>query len=192
MGRKSLATERRAEILDAFERCIVRYGIDVSLEQIAATAGVQRSLIRHYLGNREAVVDQLIARIAAEYPQQLAAFINTAPTTTALLDCLFSESVGVTDWDALITAVISTAQDRFPQAKQRVVQMMHTIITTVALRLEVLFPHASPERCYASAYSVLCLVQTNESMVWLGLGDEHTQFARASAEALLAQLNHPA
>lgn len=28
MGRKSLATERQTEILDAFERCVVQYGLE--------------------------------------------------------------------------------------------------------------------------------------------------------------------
>ncbi|NJM06754.1 TetR/AcrR family transcriptional regulator [Candidatus Gracilibacteria bacterium] len=75
MGRKSLAEERREDILAAFERCIARYGIDVPLEQIADEAGVKRSLIRHYLGNRDELVEQVIERIAVEYPRQVASFI---------------------------------------------------------------------------------------------------------------------
>jgi AcrR family transcriptional regulator len=190
MGRKSLAEERRAEILAAFERCIVRYGIDVSLERIAEEAGVQRSLIRHYLGNREEVVEQLIERIAAEYPRDLAACL-TAPqvgTAAQMLDYLFSETVAAPDWDTLITAVVSTAQDRFPQAKQHIVEMMQAIIALVAARLEAFFPQAPPELCYEVAYSVLCLVQTNESMIWLGLQRRHTGMARASAEVLIRRL----
>jgi AcrR family transcriptional regulator len=188
MGRKSLAEERRAAILDAFERCIARYGIDVPLERIAEEAGVQRSLIRHYLGNREEVVDQLIVRIAAEYPQQITACLATAPTADAVLDYLFGATVGATNWDALITAVVNTAQDRFPQAKQRVTQMMQTIIDHVAARLEEFFPQAPAALCYEVAYGVLCLVQTNESMVWLGLDRRHTGLARANAEMLIGRL----
>lgn len=188
MGRKSLAEERRAEILDAFERCIVRYGIDVPLERIAEEAGVQRSLIRHYLGNREEVVDQLIARIAEAYPRQIGTCIDAAPTPAEVLDYLFTSTVGAPDWDALLTAVISTAQNRFPEAKQRVAQMMQAIILHVTARLEALFPQAPPELCYEVAYGVLCLVQTNESMTWLGLAKHHTAMARRNAEVLLKLL----
>ncbi len=190
MGRKSLVEERREEILAAFERCIGRYGIDVPLERIAKEAGMQRSLIRHYIGNRDEVVEQLMARIAEAYPRQIAEAIapEQAGQIKDVLDCLFNETIVATDWDAMIRAVVSTAQDRYPQAKQRIAQMMETISAHVARRLEELFPQAAPELCYEVAYGVLCLVQTNESMVWLGLDRRHTGLARASAEVLVGRL----
>ena len=66
--------------------------------------------------------------------------------------------------------------------------MMQTIIDLVALRLGELFPQAAQEQCYAVAYGVLCMVQTNESMVWLGLDKRHTGIARANADVLVRQL----
>jgi hypothetical protein len=66
--------------------------------------------------------------------------------------------------------------------------MMQTIIDHVAARLEELFPQAPAALCYEVAYGVLCLVQTNESMVWLGLDRRHTGLARANAEMLIGRL----
>ena len=51
MGRKSLANERREQILDAFAIYLRQHGFEgCTLERVAEIAGVQRSIIRHYIG----------------------------------------------------------------------------------------------------------------------------------------------
>jgi AcrR family transcriptional regulator len=198
MGRKSLADERREEILAAFERCIGRYGIDVPLEQIADEAGVQRSLIRHYLGNRDELVDQVIARIAEAYPRRLAALLAPALAagTSGVLDFLFADALkddGIeADWDAVIMAVVNTAQGRYPQAKERVAQIIVAMVEHLAEALAQLFPQATATRRYAVAYSLFCLAQMNDSLLWLGLAPRHTLLARASAACLLDDLGYEA
>lgn len=198
MGRKSRADERREAILAAFERCIGRYGIDVSLEQIADEAGVQRSLIRHYLGNRDELVEQVIARIAEAYPQRVGELFRRGLEcgVGCVLDALFPErpedrfwSSGPTpDWDAVLDAVLNTGRGRYPQAKERVALMMEEIVVEAAAVLNLLYPQATPARCYEVAYGLLCLAQTHESLLLLGLNPRHTPLARASAERLLAEL----
>jgi AcrR family transcriptional regulator len=198
MGRKSLAEERREEILAAFERCIGRYGIDVPLERIADEAGVQRSLIRHYLGNREELVAQLIERIAAEYPRRVSELIERerGGGPTGLLDLMFPlgeaeqprEVVPGSGWDALITAVMSAAQGRYPQAKHRLAQMMEQIVEQIADGLAHLFPHAPLDARHEAAYALLCLINSHESLVLLGIGARYSVLARRSAERILEEL----
>jgi AcrR family transcriptional regulator len=198
MGRKSRADVRREEILAAFERCIGQYGIDVPLERIADEAGVQRSLIRHYLGNRDELVDQVIARIAEAYPRRVAELLDPALVrgVDGVLDVFFGgeattnlvSGVTASDWDDVIHAVVSTAQGRYPQAKQRVALMIVAIVEQIASVLAQLFPRATPAACYEAAFGVVCLVQANEELRWLGLDPRHTAMARASAEQLLDDL----
>jgi AcrR family transcriptional regulator len=190
MGRKSLAEERREDILAAFERCIARYGIDVPLEQIADEAGVKRSLIRHYLGNRDELVDQLIERIATEYPHQVATFIaKLLPDgIDVLLDSFFVEDLMTPAWDVVVSAVMNTAQGHYPAAKQRVAQMMVDITEEVATAMRQLYPQASADAAYEVAYALVCLVQAHESMIDIGLDKRHTQFIRASAAHLIKGL----
>ncbi|HEU4325664.1 MAG TPA: hypothetical protein VFS21_21165 [Roseiflexaceae bacterium] len=197
MGRKSRAEVRRAEILAAFERCIVRWGFDVPLEQIADEAGVRRSLIRHYLGNRDELVDQLIAQIAQEYPQRAADFFSRMLERGAdgLLDALFplgapddSSEGFVPSWDAAINALLGTAQGHYPQAKQRLAQMMEQIVEQTAGLLRQHFPRAGSGACYEAAYGLLCLVQSHDMLLSLGMNPRHTVLARASAARLLADL----
>jgi AcrR family transcriptional regulator len=194
MGRKSRGEERRETILAAFERCIARYGIDVPLEQIADEARIKRSMIRHYLGNRDELVDQVIARIAVGYPTLVAELLAAAVAggVAGVLDALFPTNPSATDWDNVIMAVVNTAQGRYPQAKQRLAAMMEQLVATVADTLAQLFPQAEAGRRSQIAYALLCLVQTHESLLWLGLDPHYSAAARASALLLLDSLAHPA
>ncbi|HMQ32694.1 MAG TPA: TetR/AcrR family transcriptional regulator [Chloroflexaceae bacterium] len=190
MGRKSRADTRREEILAAFERCIGRYGIDAPLERIAEEAGVQRSLIRHYLGNRDELVDQIVERIAEAYPQRVAAALEPALAQGAagVLDVFFSDALNDNAWDDVIHAVVSAAQGRYPRARQRVAAMLVALVERIAEALARLFPTATPEARYEAAYGLLCLAQSNLELRWLGLDPRHTAMARAGAERLLAAL----
>ena len=63
MARPSVKEKRTEEILNAFEKCVARFGVEGStLEKIAEEASLRRSLLRHYIGNRDELIDALIAR----------------------------------------------------------------------------------------------------------------------------------
>ena len=63
-GRKSIAKERRAQILDAFHRCAVRCGLEkASLREVAEEAGLPVSNLHHYFKNRDEMVSELVKQI---------------------------------------------------------------------------------------------------------------------------------
>jgi len=63
-GRKSIAHERRTQILDAFHRCAVRSGLEkASLREVAEEAGVPVSNLHHFFKNRDEMVSELVKRI---------------------------------------------------------------------------------------------------------------------------------
>ena len=64
MPRPSIAVERREEILAAFEVCALRKGLGATtLADVAQEAGLPRSLVRHFIGNRADMVAGLIERM---------------------------------------------------------------------------------------------------------------------------------
>ena len=70
MPRPSLKDAKSKEILDAFVRCAARFGLDGStLERIADEAGIQRPMIRHYLGNRDQMIAKLLEHVNSRFDE---------------------------------------------------------------------------------------------------------------------------
>jgi AcrR family transcriptional regulator len=192
MGRKSLATERREAILDAFERCIVKYGLEgSSLEQIADEAGMKRSIIRHYIGNRDELVDQLVERAVANYQAQILdsfAHVTGPALVEKVLEVLFAVQATYNAQDKLVVDVLMTAKERYPRAKQLLAAMFNDLIATFAADLAAVYPTAEPAACQRVSYAIFCLAMSHESFLWLGVAPTYHSAARQTAEQLLATL----
>lgn len=191
MSRKSLADVRREEILHGFARCIGKYGLDVSLEQIAAETGVKRSIIRHYIGNRDDLIDAMIERITQVYLQEISAKLSRIGEThdeAALLDYLFDDETSYADWDRVIIDVLATARERYPNARRNLQKMFKEADRLLARTLAALYPAARAEQCKHIAYSLFCLVTTHETMQWVGFDDVDRATVQESASVLLATL----
>src|SRR5215831_9063289 len=113
MGRPSLGETRRPQILRAFEDCVLEYGLEgTSLERIAQQAGVRRSLIRHYFGNKddlaEALVAGIIERTVAE-SQNLANADGEQAGAEALVGYLTGSRFADKRDDALVDALMAAS-----------------------------------------------------------------------------------
>jgi AcrR family transcriptional regulator len=63
-GRKSIANQRRAQILEAFRACAVRSGLEkASLREVAGEVGLPVSNLHHFFKNRDEMVSELEKRI---------------------------------------------------------------------------------------------------------------------------------
>jgi AcrR family transcriptional regulator len=67
MGRKSLAKERRGQIVKALNRCISKYGLqNTTIKKIAEEAGVQPGILHHYFKDRDEIVEEMVRTIVDE------------------------------------------------------------------------------------------------------------------------------
>ena len=121
-GATSLVEERREQILQAAARCIGEHGVDgATQERIAAAAGMSRPHVRHYVGNREALLDAVWAadhravRRPGPRDQEPRA---TPERLDALLDYLFGPEFAYGEDDAVINAFLmaSTTDERLRAA----------------------------------------------------------------------------
>lgn len=72
MGRPPKIEERSEEIMRAFEVCVARNGLPATtLADVAAEAGLPRSLVRYFMGNRDEMTDRLIERLMARAESSL-------------------------------------------------------------------------------------------------------------------------
>lgn len=128
MGRPSMAGQRIEEILDALELCIIEQGIQASsLESIADKAGLKRSILRHYIGNRDQIIVALSQRwrnIYSQQWQQLLSWLPSENKAESLIEAIFS--IGSSDRvkGTIIGEAIFSEAKRLPEVKQDQEQVM--------------------------------------------------------------------
>jgi AcrR family transcriptional regulator len=67
MGRKSIADERRTQIVQAFYQCVVQEGAaGASIRKIASQAGVSPSTLHHYFKDRDEIIEEAVVYFTDE------------------------------------------------------------------------------------------------------------------------------
>jgi len=101
MARPSRKAERREEILDAFERCVARFGVEgATLERTAEEAGLARALIRHNAGNRDQLLEAMTTRFlerTRQRTEEMAAALPAENRLAVLIDWLFDPAYAAPD-----------------------------------------------------------------------------------------------
>ena len=195
MGRRSLASTRKPQILGAFEACVLRYGLEgSSLERIAQEAGVRRSLIRHYFGNRNELTEALIAGVIERTVSVYRDVIRTAGAeggTTALVDYLTGPAFPDKRDDALVDALMAVSH-RDERLRGQLRAKYQTFQQSIHRELRRAFPSADADMVRATSYSLMCLAIGNAAMYDLELPAREHGDARRCAMHLVACLQDTA
>lgn len=191
MGRPSKKEERTEEILNAFYRCVAHFGIEGStLERIAEEAGLKRSLVRHFVGNREELIDLLVDRVVKKSDDQWRAFLAYLPAQNRsqfLLDGLFSDQENDPEFVLVIESLIFAA-GREDSMRERMQAWLQSFTDDVADILVKDYPQAKPESIAAVSYGLISLYFNLDSLAPLGMNEQYRQPARTAAEYLLQSL----
>ncbi len=190
MGRKSLANERTEQILDAFERCIVKYGYESSsLELIAKEANVKRSIIRHYIGNREDLSEALIDRILsyeANMTQEALQRLSPKQLKKELLNYLF-----LTPYDPqsrhielLLKALWQSAESN-PRINKMLAKLYKQSELEITESLQYIYPKAKSKQLKDVAYSLLCLAEGLDNTQMIGFDKKRAKSIRQTAEQII-------
>ncbi|MBK8804742.1 MAG: TetR/AcrR family transcriptional regulator [Fibrobacteres bacterium] len=189
MGRRSLASERKTLIIEALAAVIREDGYEAAtLERVAAQAGVQRTLIRHYFGNRDELIKEALVHITGKYLADYTSAVENLPAAQsipALIDYLFGGQFNQRmEDDAVIDALIASS-NQSDAAKSAVLQMYRTFEDTVSALLERAIPLGSPEGIKDVAYAMVCLAEQHAMMRSLGMGDCREAGLKRTALALI-------
>ncbi len=183
MGRKSLVTERQTQLLDAFETCIVRDGLaGATLQRVADEAGVKLSVIHHYIGKRQDLINAMVARFIERYQTDTQAYLQQLPTQNRLshlLDFYFSATgVFYQSQDTVILNALLSLGDRDPQVKQQ----LNALYTQLVSDFDSLIAEADPDKPIharqAMAHNLLSLWLGHATLRWLGFSAETDTWAR--------------
>ena len=176
MPRLSIKDQRAKEIVSAFERCIVRNGINgAQLEKIAAESGIQRPALRHFIGNREELIYELTKSIANEYTQMLTTAgklldqVGSSPND--LLVILFMQSRLTTPERIIVFVNLYSISHRYPYVKKQLSKWYLDYVDWVAGQLAKFKPKASKQDLDATAIALVSMSLNFASLAPLEIKD---------------------
>ncbi len=192
MGRPSLRDVRTEEILTAYETCVARHGLDgATQDRIAEEAGVKRTLLRHYLGNKDEMVDALIDHVVARFNAETDQMIAALPATgrpKALLDILFGP-LGITESASVLTInALGAASDRFPKARTGLLAAIDRMLDAIAKELCDAYPKAGEEQCRVAAHGICHLYFSVDGLMMMRPPKAWQALARRAADVHLQAL----
>ena len=161
MPRPSLKQVRSEEILASYAKCIVRFGLEgATQEKIAVEAGVQRSILRHYLGNREQMIGALIDYVDRNIESEVEALVGALPESgrvSALIDLLFDASHASDENTAMTMQALASASHSHPQVHSKILSWSGQFIDFVIDELFREFPDAADEDVFQTAFGIVAL-----------------------------------
>ncbi len=195
MGRPSLAEQRTVEILDAFERCVGRYGLHgSSLDRIAEVAGMKRSILRHYVGNRDELVLALARRVIAKFESffdsHLEATEDLSPVEQ-LVTYLFPDTAVSSAESVLVIESLIAEGGSCPEIREMMKGYVERLVNQSAKLLRQAYPEASRRDCWSVAYGIVSICFNQESLTPLELPPRYLKAARATADLLIRSLEQP-
>jgi AcrR family transcriptional regulator len=191
MGRKSLKAAKVSVILNAFEKCIEEKGLqNTTLDNIADEAGMARRMVRHYIGNRNELINAGVARIIEKFNTTVLAVIDQARPEerfATALDYIFSEAFNqlpatqhvaallpVSLYDAQVQKAVKTIYDSFQLGLEK--------------ELETYAPQSDSRARINTAYSIMCLSFGGGWMGNIGFDPQLNALNKKIAENLIAEL----
>lgn len=192
MGRPDLTAVRTAEILDAFEQCVARFGLEgSSLERVAEEAGMKRSILRHYVGNREDLVQALADRVVSKFRRRFDEFresISESSQPAQLLEFFFPKQPLESTESILVVEALIAASGEYPAVQTLMLGYIDDLVSGTASELQTAFPESGRTRCWEVAYGVVSICFNQESLSPLGLSPRYLRSARNCSKLLLESL----
>lgn len=192
LGRKNLSSQRKEEILNAFELSIAKYGFaNSSTHRISEVAKVKQPIIAHYFGNKEAMVEALVDRIMNDYVSRMQEALGDSSGNTRiqnLLDFLFGPGLlgNITKRNLIGQLLAASLHDE--KLRDRMKGMYTSFLAMGVKELQVIYPEVSSVILERVVYGVLCLAVGNDALLSVSIPYSNRLLARQCADALISQL----
>ncbi|MEM1114059.1 MAG: TetR/AcrR family transcriptional regulator [Pseudomonadota bacterium] len=187
MARASLKAVRSEQILDAYERCVVQFGVEgAGLQKIADEAGMTRSLLRHNIGNSEDLLKALVERFLQRGIQAAGEFDRYLPQEgriDALLELLFNPLYRSRTEDILLYQALLVAGQTRPGLRSELTQWYDDYVNWALAELSAAFPEQTAAKLRPTAVAIIALYFNCDSMATLTASDADTLFADGLAAA---------
>ncbi len=193
MARKSVKIQRSKEIIDAFERCISKWGLDgASLERIATESAIKRPALRHFIGNRDELIIALVKSMVAEYKfaqssmTKILRKANRGPDE--LISMLLLQSDLTSANRILVLMNLYAAAPRYPKVQKELRDWYKNYVNWTADRLSEFKPKADKKLVKIVASGLIGIAFNYASLSSLELDDAQQQQATDACRTLIGLL----
>ncbi len=190
MARAKIEDERKEQILKAFEACVIREGLaKTTLQKVADEAGLPRSLVRYFVGNRADMVDLLIKRMIGRTTDAFAADRNLSPKLSMreLVDFLFDQAMGDDISNNVVGELWYLAQ-RDEAIRRSLSGLYQTLVESLVEQMKNNHMGTTKNQRSATAYTLMSLAYGDSSFSFLNLEIGDRQAARDAAYAVIENL----
>jgi TetR/AcrR family transcriptional repressor of bet genes len=192
MGRKDLTLERQDAILDAMERCIVKYGLQsTTLSNIASEAGINRGLIHHYIGNRDDVIQLMVERLLEKYQVSFKNYAAAQPESNhaeIVVGYYFDAWFELAPEDDALIMELLAESERDPHIRKLLLNLYNAFENMIARELSFLFPKTDTKKLHSVSYSLMLFAFSHATLTWLGLPQAKQANVRSVAINLVQTL----
>ncbi len=189
MPRPSMKTERKEQVLAAYVRAVSKHGLSgATLETIAGEAAMTRPLVRHHLGNKEEMFEQLVEHIVGEFSRQTRLIADALPESrriAALIELLFGMPEDTTAELIFVFAELTLKSVSDKALAARLCASIAEFENLLAAEVIAEFPAASVENTRAVAHGIMAIYFNNVSLAPLA---PNTHDARNAVGILIQSL----
>jgi AcrR family transcriptional regulator len=191
VGRRSLQTERRAQILDACEAVVLDEGLSAaSPSRVAAQIGLDRSTVHHYFRTQAELLGGLVERIVDGYlgeVRELSSSRGRDAGIREILDLLLSPEFSLPRYDRLVDE-FAAASHRDDEVRRQLRRLYRSLEKSSVEMFLKAMPAADPERVRDTAYTVYALVEGAYLLHAQGFPANRLRAARRTAHRLVEAL----
>lgn len=190
VGRPSKARERIAEILRVTATVVARDGLaNTTLSRVAGAAGMQRTLVLHYFGSRDALIQAFVNQAVAAYGTAMLR-VHTGEPLRQRVAAMFTPGAYHSREDLVVWSELVALGARDPTVRQR----LRTLWTQHWLpdlehQLAAQYPAASQDAIGAAAYALACLFEAHWAFHVQDItGPDRQHQAQQAAQTILDSL----
>lgn len=190
MVRAKIGDERREQILSAFEACVIREGLaKTTLQKVADEAGLPRSLVRYFIGNRGDMVPLLIDRMIERADNDLSGLKPKDDTvsTADMVDFMFDFAFANETSNAIIGELWNLS-DRDAEIRQRLAGLYQRMLDKLTEQMALDRIGRDERERKAAAHVLMSLGYGDASFATLFQKDWHRENAKLAAQDYLANL----
>jgi AcrR family transcriptional regulator len=189
VARPSVADERTRQIIDATIATIGAHGITgASLDRIAEQAGMSRGHVRHFVGNRDELLQASARRFYFQGTDGTSILPSGTDSVDAAIDYLFGPDFTEPGSDNAVVFGFVEAARTNPAIAELLTTAYGGTQTVIAELLAAEHPTATRADCDSTAYGVVAIALHNVFLSDIETSTAGTDAARGAARRLIGTL----